>query len=222
MADPAADVQSAAGQQLRYDGPKLIGTLEFAKSASYPDGRAIWEKFRYKLEDGSVISADVVEAKGSSARGDPAEFTLKGNVRFEGPDRMSLGAEMATFNETTGLVNVPGLASFSRGRMSGTGVGGRYVRNAGTFALGADVKVAVAAEGPGAIPLDITSQAMTFTQAARSALFDGNARIARSSETLTADRGHAVHDRRRAEFPVDRAAPQLEGDPCAGSAIQSA
>src|SRR5262245_29948170 len=120
--DPKATAQSGAGEQVRYDGNRLLGTVKFDGSRAYEDGRTEWDKFYYRFEsDGTVVSADHVAGRNTNDPGKTAEYTLTGHVRLQGPDKMALSGESATFNEATGIVNVPGPASFARGRMSGSG-----------------------------------------------------------------------------------------------------
>jgi lipopolysaccharide export system protein LptA len=188
-ADPAAKMQSGPGRQVRYDGNRPIGELTFADFRTYEDNRVVWLKFEYKLHDGTVLSADRVEATGTeSGSGKPDDLALKGRVNLRTADGTTLTGDSGTYNEATGVAKVPGPTSFSRGRMSGTGTGGEYSREAGVFRLFEDVEVTMAPGEAGGTPLEATAESMTFTTGVKSVLFEGGARLARSAETMEAER----------------------------------
>ena len=52
-------------------------------------------------------------------------------------------------------------------------------------------------------PVKATATTLTFTRENHAMLLEGQARIERQGDTLTADQSHAVHDRRRAAVQGD-------------------
>jgi lipopolysaccharide export system protein LptA len=189
-ADRDAKMQSGAGQDERYRGDALIGTLTYDELRRYDDNRIVWRHFRYRMDDGSVLSADQAEARGTSPEGDaPNVITLTKNVRLEkAGDRMLLTADAGTFSETTGRATIPGPTTIARGRLSGQGRGGEYDRETGVFRLLNNAIVTIEPEDRAGVPLEATARSMTFTPDVKAMLFDGDARLTRASETLTGDR----------------------------------
>ena len=54
-----------------------------------------------------------------------------------------------TFNDKTGMLEVPGPVTFTRGRMTGTGTGATYDRNRDVLWLLADAQITVTADETG-------------------------------------------------------------------------
>jgi lipopolysaccharide export system protein LptA len=190
-ADPAATVQAGAGVDARYRDDTLESKIQYAGIRQYSDGRVGYEKARMTLANGTVLAADLIEGRGKSAKGDmPGEWTLTGHVSFQGPtsDPVAFSGASATYSDATGIATIPGTVAFHRGRMSGTGTGGTYQRDAGVFALAADVHVTIAPGAAGESAIDATSRTMTYQQAGRSIVFDQDARLARETDTMTASR----------------------------------
>jgi lipopolysaccharide export system protein LptA len=190
-ADPTATVQAGAGVDARYRGDTLESKIQYAGIRQYSDGRVGYEKAHMTLANGTVLSADLIEGRGKSAKGDmPGEWTLTGHVSFQGPttDPVAFSGASATYSDATGVATMPGAVTFRRGRMSGTGTGGTYQRDAGVFALAADTHVTIAPAAAGESAIDATARAMTFQQAGRSIVFDQDARLAREADTMTAAR----------------------------------
>jgi lipopolysaccharide export system protein LptA len=108
-------------------------------------------------------------------------------VRFEDKTQgMTLAGASATYREQTGVANVPGPVTFSRGQLAGRGTGAVYDRQTGQMQVLADVQVTLKDDTGG--PVDATARAMTFTSTTRSMVFDQQARITRKSEVLSGDR----------------------------------
>jgi lipopolysaccharide export system protein LptA len=190
-ADPTATVQAGAGVDARYRDDTLESKVQYAGIRQYSDGRVGYEKAHMTLANGTVLSADLIEGRGKSAKGDmPGEWTLTGHVSFQGPktDPVAFSGASATYSDATGVATMPGLVTFRRGRMSGTGTGGTYQRDAGVFALAADAHVTIAPGTAGESAIDATSRTMTFQQAGKSVVFDQDARLARDTDTMTASR----------------------------------
>jgi lipopolysaccharide export system protein LptA len=199
-ADPAAKMQSGAGKDLRYKGDELLGTVTYTSVRSYENNRVVWEKFQYRLPDGTRLSADRVETRGNSlGGGKPDEMSLKGRVRLETKDGTELRAESGTYSEVTGIAKVPGKAAFTRGRLSGTGDGGTWERQTGIIKLLAHARVNIAPETDGEDPVRASASTMTYTADAKSMLFEEDARLERSKDTLRGDRAtlHLSDDEER-------------------------
>ena len=188
-ADPAAKMQSGAGKDLRYKGDELLGTVTYTSVRSYENNRVVWEKFSYRLPDGTRLSADRVETRGNSmGGGKPDEMSLNGHVRLETKDGTELRADAGTYSEVTGIANVPGRVSFTRGRLSGAGDGGTWERQTGIIKLLARARVKIASEKDGEEPIQATAATMTYTADGKSMLFEEDARLERSKDTLRGDR----------------------------------
>jgi lipopolysaccharide export system protein LptA len=186
--DPAASTQSGEGTEVRYRGEDLQFRLDYDAVKQYPDGRVHYDHFNARVHGGTIMSAAQVDCRGQSPDGMPADCTLTGQVHFQSDDGTSFESESASYSQASGLATVPGAVSFKRGRMSGTGTGGNYERDSGIFRLFADVHVTIAPDTAGAGQAGVTSKTMVFARVGRSVVFDGEARIVRTAETMAADR----------------------------------
>jgi lipopolysaccharide export system protein LptA len=187
-ADPAAKMQAGAGKDLRYREDELLGTLTYESVRSYENNRWVWEKFRYEMKDGTVLSAGRVEASGSSmGGGKPDDMKLSQGVHLITQDGTELRGRSGTYSEVSGLANVPGKVSFARGTMSGTGNGGTYDRQAGVFRLLDDARVEIASGDEGGEPIHASARTMTYTRAAQSMYFEDRATLERSTDTMRGD-----------------------------------
>ena len=123
--DPEAKTQSGAGKFFHHnkDGKQVL-ELSYEKSSDYPDGRSRFEKVHAKFVEGHQIFADLVETKGTATDGEgPRNFDFKGNVRVVDKNGATVSTGAATYDDATGIVEMPGEVTFTRGRLSGRGVG---------------------------------------------------------------------------------------------------
>lgn len=186
--DPGAALQSEGGVSARYRDNQRVASIEYEAVVQHKDGRTTYAKAVVTLSDGSVLSAGQVESSGKATTSNSlgAELTLTKGVRLTTRDGATLAGDSATHNDATGISNIPGAATFSRGRMSGRGTGAVYERDTGNLRVLADVVVTLQDDAGG--PVEATAATMTFASATRSMAFDRQARITRKTEVLSADR----------------------------------
>jgi lipopolysaccharide export system protein LptA len=218
--DREAKMQAGAGEDHRYKGDELVGTLTYSEVRSYDNKRVVWRGFRYRLKDGSVLSADQAEARGTAGIGDkPEEIVLTGSVRMEDPaDELLMTGDAATFNETTGQAEIPGPTSITRGRLTGNGTGGMYDRETGVFRLLENVTVRIVPEAPSDVPLEATSKTATFTPDVKAMLFEGGARLSRRDETLRGERATLYLTQDESQVRLIELRGQAAVEPVAGRA----
>ncbi len=159
--DPAAVVEghgTGTIEQSR-DG-RVVFSLKFGSQLTYPDGRS-------KLTGGVSVTADrsgrpftvtsreaEVAMQGSELR--TAHFM--GDVKLTSAD-LQVGAGEASYAESEGVVKIPGPATFSRGRMQGSGVGATYDRNREVLWLLDQARITVAPDKAGQGSLTATAKA---------------------------------------------------------------
>jgi lipopolysaccharide export system protein LptA len=187
--DANAKVQTGAGKTIRTDGDRIIGTQTFAATRTYDGGRIQADDFRYDFADGGFMSDEHVEAQGTSASNSalPEEFRAVGTVVFRNRSGMELHGDEVVFNDASGIAIIKGPVTFSRGRTSGSGTDAVYEQKTGRFTLQQNTHVIFAPADPAAAPIDITSQSMLYANEGKTMAFDGNARIARPTETLVSN-----------------------------------
>jgi lipopolysaccharide export system protein LptA len=172
------------------DGRKA-GDLQYERSVEYPDGRMRFERARYADVRGFSFTADAVVARGATtAGGAPTEVELVGAVTFQDASGLNVETVNATYDDARGVLTMPGEVTFSRGRLSGRGVGAVYERDAETIRLLAEASAVVAADADGKGAADATAATMTLRRTQKSLQMDQQARITTETETLSGDTAH--------------------------------
>jgi hypothetical protein len=184
-----ATVQAGAGQQIRYrDGDDKQFTLEYAGLRQLTDGRTLIDKIKITLEDGATMTAEQAETRGSLASEDlPAELVLTKTVRLRTPEGATVETEAATYQSASGRATMPDAVAFTRGRVSGRGIGGSYERETGVFTIVSEASIALAPVD-GKEPVNATSASLTFNRSSKALLLEKDARITTAGSTMTADR----------------------------------
>ena len=186
-----ATMQAGTGTTDRTKDGQKDGTISWKTIKVLKDGRVEYTGMVLNAADGTRIAGDACVGEGKSAQAPdtPGKLSCTGNVQFRTPEGWTAQAASATYDDGTAVATMPGAVTFTRGRMSGSGTDATYSRDTGVFLLAKDARVLTApAEGDASGPVEATATTLTFTRANKAMLFDGNARIARQGETMTATR----------------------------------
>ena len=170
---------------------RIAGDIEFESSQHYDDGRNRFDKAHLARFDDPPFElwADLLEARGRGVKDAtlPGELVFTGHVRLKTKDGLELKTDRATYQDATGIVTMPGEVNFTKGRLSGRGIGATYNRDAQTFEFldQAHADVAPDAQGKGAARA--TSTKMTMLRGSKMLRLDQKASIVTETETLAAD-----------------------------------
>jgi lipopolysaccharide export system protein LptA len=187
-ADPTASQQSGAGTIVHTKDGKKVLELKFGKNSDYPDGRSVFEAVHVTFAEGHQMSADRVETKGTATDGEgPRNFDFKGNVKLVDKGGATVTTGDATYDSSTGIVTMPGDVNFTRGRMSGHGVGATYFRDQDFLQLLDQASLKVAPDPGKTDSIDATAKTMSFARPQKSLRLEQGAKIVRPTETLEAD-----------------------------------
>jgi LPS export ABC transporter protein LptC len=126
--DPRAALESTGATLVQMLGDTERFEVEAARQFLYEDGRV-------RLEDGVRVrlpSSDRREVRVTAARAEVRDqrslVVLEGDVRLVSSDGARVETERAVYDHRTGLVEIPGPASFVQGRSTARGVGATYDR----------------------------------------------------------------------------------------------
>jgi len=145
---------------------KIVWAMKFGAQCSYPDGRA-------KLGNGVEITFNK-NGKPYTVNSRQADITTSGDElktgHFVGSVKLtSEGTEVttedATYDQSEGMLKIPGAVAFKRGRMNGTGVGATYDFNREVLWLQAKPHVTVAPDDKGQGAIDATAEAIGMARA---------------------------------------------------------
>jgi lipopolysaccharide export system protein LptA len=155
----------------------------------YPDGRVIHTKVTLVLPDrgGRNVTISTDELEVLVADGEVGTAKLRGDVRLVTDDGLDLRAGEATYDRAEGLLRIPGPVTFTRGRMSGSGVGATYDERRDVVWLLDKARIVVAADATGEGGLESTSAAAGLARGEQYALLTGGAHIVGPGRDLRAD-----------------------------------
>ena len=167
-----------------------------------PDFKITWDRM-LTYEDGSskLIGLKVIterngktfEITGKEGKvGDgEAAVEVHGNVHVKVSDGLEVTSENATFTKSDGIARAPGVVNFSRGHMSGSGVGFVYDNNQDILTIRDHAVVHVTPDEKGNGAMDVATSTLEFRRPERLLNFGGGLRGRRDRETIEADAGVA-------------------------------
>ena len=183
--DPAAVVESAGASLVQVKGDRETVTIRADKQLSYPDGSTRL----LGVTVTSVRQGETFVATGEEARigENQANLDMKGNVRMRASDGLEVSAESATYSQTEGIVRAPGPVTFTRGRMSGSGVDFTYDETNDLLTLADQSKVQIAGDKQGSQPIDITSGSSVLARRDQFVSFERAVHIVHGNQTIDAE-----------------------------------
>jgi len=194
ITDTQATSQQVGVKGIRWNlktGDKEQIEISADLQTEYADGRTVWKNARIvTTRDGHrfEMRADAIETKGKAVTGDqPGEFTLTGSIEVKTEDGLDLKTDAATYDNINGIARIPGKMTFTRGRVSGDGVGANYERAQNLLTLLDQAHVAQAADEHGAGAVDATARTIAIARNDKMMTLTDAAKVTRAENTLAAD-----------------------------------
>ena len=182
--DPAAVMESSGAFLIQMKGERATVSIRADKQLSYPDGSSRL----LGVTVTSVRQGQTFVVTGEEARigENQTNLDIKGNVRMRSSD-LDVSAESATYSQTEGIVRAPGSVTFTRGRMSGSGVDFTYDESNDLLSLVDQSKVRIAGDKSGSQPIDITSGSSVLGRRDQFVSFERAVHIVHGSQTIDAE-----------------------------------
>ena len=183
--DPAATVESSGTFLVQHKGERETVRVEAAKQFSYPDGsiRLIDVKVTSVRQEKTFI-ATAHEARVGENQ---TNLDMKGNVVLRSSDGLEAKADSATYNQGEGVVRAPGPITFTRGRISGSGVDFSYDEARDLLGLSDQTKVKIAPEKRGGEATDITAGSAVLARLDKFMSFERAVHIVRGKQVIDAE-----------------------------------
>jgi lipopolysaccharide export system protein LptA len=179
----------------RVDNGKLIYRLTGVGHKMYNDGRQVIGTVELTLPDRNgktfKVNADEAEFHRQPAQ-EVGSGTFTGSVRLTTNDGIEVRAASANYDDTTGVLTVPGHVEFARGRMKGTGVGATYDRNKDVLWLLDQAHVIVSPDEKGEGAAEMTAGAAGMARSDNYTRLTRNGRIVSGTTTLVGDEVTAI------------------------------
>jgi lipopolysaccharide export system protein LptA len=195
-------VAEISGLDLRHmSGDKLVFALKARAQEKYVDGRMVARDGTLTLPDRNGRTCDITapEMEILPPPQDPTKTLaqqsqsqisvgkMTGGVKVKCSDGLEMASKDAAYDDKTGVVSVPGDVQFSRGRMSGTGVGATYDQHRDVLWLLASARVVVTPDENGGGAVDATAASAGFARPDHYVRLTGSAHVVGNSRTIDAD-----------------------------------
>jgi LPS export ABC transporter protein LptC/lipopolysaccharide transport protein LptA len=189
--DPKALVETINFDRTRQNRDKEEVRIRAAIMRAYGDGTAKGEKLTVTtVRSGNrtfVLTSDRAEVGKNES-----SYVLEGNVQLTSSDGLTVQTDRASYLEAEGVIRAAGKVTFSRGRMSGSGIGFSYDKNQDRLRILKDARVqsigGTNAEGAQA-PMTLTSSTLNLDRVADIMRFENPFTITRGAELIEAANG---------------------------------
>jgi LPS export ABC transporter protein LptC/lipopolysaccharide transport protein LptA len=217
--DPSAVVEGGAGQTLRFNREHEEVRISRQKLLTYEDGtsKMVGVKVVTERAGGRIFT---ITGREGQVGNEQSTVTLIGDVHAIASDGLELWTEKATYTESDGTVHALGEVRFSRGRMSGSGVGFTFQKNDNVLTIADQAKVQVAADEEGGGSLQIESGTLQFLRNDHVLHFERSFKALRDRQIIQSDTAvaHVTPDEERIEFLELRGSSRITtADPMPGS-----
>ncbi len=180
--DPKASVESTSGRSFRVNLEQEEVRIEWDRASQYEDGtsRMLGVTVVTERAGGRTFTMTAPEARAGK---NELDIEMSGGVLVSVSDGMVIQTDHATYTDGDGLVRADGPLTFSRGRMTGSGVGMTYNKNADTLTIFDHVDVRMQPDAHGKDAIAITSGTAVFTRPERIIRLDHGVKVVRDLET---------------------------------------
>ena len=172
-------------------GDKPGISLTFGRQTTYADGRK-------KLEDGVTLVLPDKGGRSFTVESKVAEIApregqqvgtavFSGGVKLTTSDGIVITSPDATYNEDEQMARIPGPVSFSKGRMTGSGIGATYDKARDVLWLLDRAKIDVAPEKDGGGAMHVTAKTAGMARADHYMKFQGEARLEGQGHIVNGD-----------------------------------
>jgi len=187
--DPKAIIESSGNVVQQVRGARQDFLIEAERQLTYEGGltKLLGVKITVRNRGGRDY---VVTGREAQAGENQKALQLSGGVQLKASDGFMLRTDNAAFNQDTGLMTAPGAVTFERDRLSGSGLGMSYDKNADVLSLVEQSHVMLRDE-EGKTTLEFTSGKSTLDRMAHTLALDDNVHALRDEQVIEATEGVA-------------------------------
>ena len=185
--NPQATIVTRGGDAIQLKGAQQDLKIEFERQETYKDGQT--KLFNVKVLASNRSGRDyTITGREAQVGKDESSFEVKGEVKLETSDGLIAHSDQANYSDAEKIVRAPGPVKFSRGRMTGTGVGFTFDEQRDVLTILDHADVHFAAEGKEG-PMDVTAGAFTYARRDRFMRFERTMHMDRGGQLIDADDG---------------------------------
>jgi lipopolysaccharide transport protein LptA len=183
--DPKAVSETRGGDVVQLKGDRRDIRIEFASQTTYDDGRTRLEAFKATIDNRGGRTY-VIAGQEAWVGAQQSSYDVRGGVALRTSDGLVATTDQATFTEMEGILRGRGPVQFTRGNLSGSGVGFTYDRAQDAIWLldKAAIKFAATAQKPA---MEVTAATGGYSRLQRFARFEKNVHMTRENQVIDAD-----------------------------------
>jgi lipopolysaccharide export system protein LptA len=194
LADPTAISESEKGvfEVFGADGTPSI-SIRYGKKRDFADGRREFDDvttvfMRAGVSNRMSAAKAVATGRAGPTGEQPEQIVFTGDVKLSAVDGMSVEADgEATFFNTEQKTVIPGAMRFTRGRLSGSGVGADLYMDRSVLWIHNEAQLSVAPELEGGTPIQASAKTIGLADADHFMRLEGDAVITHQSKRLSAN-----------------------------------
>jgi len=187
--DPKAVIESSGNVVQQVRGTRQDYLIEAERQLTYEGGLTtlVGVKITVRNRGGRDY---VVTGREAQAGPNQKDLELTGGVQLTSNDGFVVKAETASFNQDTGVMTAPGAVTFERNRMTGSGTGMTYDKNADVLSL-AEQSHVLQRDEHGNAETEFTSGKSTLDRVAHTLALEGKVHALRGEQVIDATQGTA-------------------------------
>ncbi len=193
--DPKATIETRGGDIVQFKGLRQDIRIEFSGQVTYENGESKLLGVKAYIDNRSGRSFTISGREGQVGK-DQSTIDVVGDTVLQTSDGLTAKSDEAHYVKSEGIVRAPGAVQFTRGRMTGSGVGFTYDEQRDTLWLLDKAVVHFAAQGQ-LTEMHVTTGAFGYARAERYMRFERGVQLVRQGQTIRSDDGtaHLLADR---------------------------
>lgn len=185
--DPRADVEVTGATSQQWSGANENFTVKAERQLLYRDGGVKLQGVTVYVDDREGNRKFVVTGREGEVEPGQTSVNLKGEVEVASSDGLKVETAEASYSTGEGVIRAPGPVTFSRGRLSGRGIGMTYDRSSDVLWLKDEAAMTVAPDEHGAGKLDVSAGTIGLARNDKYVRFGRDVRIMRDNSRIQAD-----------------------------------
>jgi LPS export ABC transporter protein LptC len=186
-ADPRADVEVTGATSRQWSGANENFTVKAERQFLYRDGGVKLQGVTVYVDDRQGNRKFVVTGREGEAGPDQKYVNLKDEVKLVSSDGLTVETPEASYSTGEGIIRAPGQVTFSRGRLSGRGLGMTYDRSRDVLWLLDQAMMTVAPDEHGASKLEINAGTIGLARQDKYVRIERDVRIVRDNREIRSD-----------------------------------
>src|SRR5262245_28057167 len=182
--DPKAVVESTSGRAVRFNRAHEDIRVEYERQLTYADSSTKLLKVKIVADDrGDGRSFTLTADEGDTGK-DEAMISLDGHVTLLEGDGFTAETKGATYDKRDDKVRAPGDITFHHNRLSGSGVGMLYDKNADVLTILEHAVMHIAPNDNGKGAAEVSAGHATYARMDHIVEFEGGIHVTRAGQVI--------------------------------------